>query len=50
MKMGRFFGDLSLESGFSQFSDFLSAAQTIHVGKGTTFGLGKMRIKNGCKP
>jgi hypothetical protein len=50
MKMGGFIGDLSLEGDYSRFIYFLSTAQTLHVGKGTTFSLGKMRIKNECKP
>lgn len=42
MKLGGFVGDMTLEGDLSPFMDLLSYSEMLHVGKGTTFGLGKI--------
>ena len=44
MKMGGFVGEITLEGDLNPFSELLRAAEVVHVGKGTTFGLGKVEI------
>jgi len=44
MKMGGFVGDMTLEGDLSPFIDLLHYSEVLHVGKGTTFGLGKMEV------
>ncbi len=44
MKMGGFVGEVTLEGDLNPFSELLQAAEVVHVGKGTTFGLGKVEI------
>lgn len=44
MAMGGFVGEMTLEGDLRPFSELLQAAQVVHVGKGATFGLGKIEI------
>jgi hypothetical protein len=46
MDMGGFIGTISLDGDFEPFSDLLRLSEIIHVGKGTTFGLGKIIINS----
>ena len=50
MKLGGFAGEVTFRGGFDAFMPFLLLGQYIHVGKGTSFGLGKYRIlaQAGC--
>jgi CRISPR-associated endoribonuclease Cas6 len=41
MKMGGFIGSITFEGDFGPFIQFLLLGEQIHVGKGTSFGLGK---------
>lgn len=45
LKIGGFFGDVTLDGDISPFSHLLRIAEVLHVGKGTVFGLGKMKIQ-----
>jgi hypothetical protein len=45
MKLGGLVGHLHLEGDLAPFAPLLRAAEVVHVGKGATFGLGKMEIK-----
>ncbi len=45
MQMGGFIGDLTLEGDLSPFVDLLKYCELLHVGKGATFGLGKIKIE-----
>ena len=42
MTLGGFVGDLQLEGDLGPFLPLLEAATVLHVGKGTTFGLGRV--------
>ncbi len=44
MYMGGFVGEVIFEGDFSRFIPFLLLGEYIHVGKGTSFGLGKYKI------
>ena len=44
MKMGGFVGSITFEGDFMPFLSFLLLGEYIHVGKGTSFGLGKYEI------
>jgi CRISPR/Cas system endoribonuclease Cas6 (RAMP superfamily) len=44
MKMGGFMGSITFEGDFEPFLLFLTLGEHIHVGKGTSFGLGKYQI------
>ena len=46
MQLGGFVGELRLEGDLSPFLDLLHYSEVLHVGKGTTFGLGRMEIKS----
>ena len=46
MKMGGFIGSVTFEGDFEPFAPFLLLGEYIHVGKGTSFGLGKYKILN----
>ena len=46
MKMGGFVGDMTVEGNLSPFRSLLNYSEVLHVGKGTTFGLGKMEIES----
>ncbi len=45
MKMGGFIGSIEFEGDLLEFMPFLFVGQYIHVGKGTSFGLGKYEIE-----
>ena len=45
MKMGGFVGDIVLEGDLSPFVELLLYSEVLHVGKGATFGLGRVEIK-----
>lgn len=47
MRLGGFIGELELQGELSPFLPLLAAAEVVHVGKGTTFGLGKLRVEWG---
>jgi CRISPR-associated endoribonuclease Cas6 len=44
MKMGGFIGSITFEGDFDKFLPLLLLGENIHVGKGTSFGLGKYQI------
>ncbi len=44
MKMGGFVGSITFEGDFKPFLPFILVGQYVHVGKGTSFGLGKYEI------
>jgi len=44
MKMGGFIGSITFEGDLEKFMPFLLLGEYIHVGKGTSFGLGKYEI------
>lgn len=44
MKLGGFVGGVTYEGDFERFMPFIALGEQIHVGKNTTFGLGKYRI------
>jgi hypothetical protein len=46
MKLGGFVGDLRLEGVLAPFWDLLNYSEVLHVGKGTTFGLGRIEMVN----
>jgi len=45
MKFGGFIGDIALEGDLAPFRDLLAYSEVLHVGKGATFGLGKLEIE-----
>ena len=45
MNLGGFVGEVALEGDLEPFAPLLRTAEVIHVGKGTTFGLGKVELK-----
>jgi CRISPR/Cas system endoribonuclease Cas6 (RAMP superfamily) len=44
MKLGGLIGDITFEGNITPFLPFLTLGRYIHVGKGTSFGLGKYEI------
>lgn len=49
MMMGGFMGSITFEGDFEEFLPFVNLGEYIHVGKGTSFGLGKydiMKVEN----
>ena len=44
MKMGGFVGKVSFEGKLGEFMEFIELGEMLHVGKGTSFGLGKYEI------
>ncbi len=46
MKLGGLVGTLTLEGNLAPFTLLLRAAEIVHVGKGTTFGLGKVVVRS----
>ncbi len=44
MKLGGFLGEISYRGNIQPFIPFLKAGEYLHIGKGTTFGLGKYQI------
>jgi hypothetical protein len=45
MKLGGVIGDIMLDGELTPFCDLLQFAEVLHVGKGATFGLGKIEIE-----
>ncbi len=45
MKLGGLVGEMVLDGDLHPFSDLLRTAEIVHVGKGATFGLGKIAIQ-----
>ena len=45
MLFGGFLGEIDLEGDLRPFLPLLHAAEVLHVGKGATFGLGKITLK-----
>ena len=45
MKLGGLVGRLVLEGDLRPFAALLGAAEVVHVGKGATFGLGKLALE-----
>lgn len=45
MKLGGLCGKITYRGIFSPFEQHLKAAEIFHVGKGTSFGLGEIVIK-----
>lgn len=46
MYFGGFIGEIILQGELAPFMEILRASEILHVGKATTFGLGKVRIKD----
>jgi CRISPR-associated endoribonuclease Cas6 len=44
MKMGGFVGEITFQGDIGPFMSLIKAGQLLHVGKGTSFGLGKYEI------
>ena len=47
MEMGGFVGDLVLQGNLQPFTQLLYTSEILHVGKGTVFGLGKIKLMPG---
>lgn len=45
MKMGGFMGEITYQGKFEPFWPYMALGEYIHVGKGSSFGLGKYEIK-----
>ena len=45
MKLGGFVGTITFEGDLSPFMPYIQAGEILHVGKGTSFGLGKYKIE-----
>lgn len=45
MKMGGFVGEITFEGDIGPFMPLIQAGEVLHVGKGTSFGLGKYEVK-----
>jgi hypothetical protein len=48
MKLGGVVGRLVLEGDLAPFVPLLRTAEIVHVGKGATFGLGKIAVEPAC--
>jgi CRISPR/Cas system endoribonuclease Cas6 (RAMP superfamily) len=46
MKLGGFIGDMVVQGNLTPFMELLAYSEVLHVGKGATFGLGKMECQN----
>ncbi len=44
MKLGGVLGTLTLEGDLAPFASLVRTAEVVHVGKGATFGLGKLDV------
>ena len=47
MKLGGLLGTLTLQGDLTPFAPLLRTAEIVHIGKGATFGLGKMEVCTG---
>ena len=45
MKLGGFIGKITLKGPLEPFIDILRTSEILHVGKATSFGLGKIRLE-----
>ena len=45
MKLGGFVGDITFEGDLGEFIPYIKAGEVVHIGKGTSFGLGKYSIQ-----
>lgn len=45
MELGGFIGNVTYKGNFDKFMPFIALGEQIHIGKGTTFGLGKYVIQ-----
>jgi CRISPR/Cas system endoribonuclease Cas6 (RAMP superfamily) len=45
MKMGGFIGKVVFEGDIEEFMSLITLGEHVHVGKGTSFGLGKYKIR-----
>ncbi len=43
MGMGGFIGDIQLEGNIQPFTELIRLSELLHIGKGTSFGMGKVR-------
>ncbi len=46
MKMGGFVGEITFEGNIAPFMPLIKAGEILHIGKGTSFGLGKYEIQD----
>jgi CRISPR/Cas system endoribonuclease Cas6 (RAMP superfamily) len=44
MKLGGVVGEITYEGDITAFMPYLKAGEILHIGKGTSFGLGKYQI------
>jgi hypothetical protein len=44
MTLGGFVGELEVEGSLTPFAPLLRTAEILHIGKGPTFGLGRMEV------
>jgi len=44
MKMGGFMGEITYEGDFEPFQPYIKLGEYVHVGKGSSFGLGRLEI------
>lgn len=49
MKLGGFVGNIIFEGDLNEFIPYLKAGEFVHIGKGTSFGLGKYVMKRPFK-
>jgi len=47
MKLGGIVGHIVLEGDLEPFTALLRTAEVVHLGKGATFGLGKLVVEEG---
>ena len=47
MTLGGFMGSVTFKGDFGDFIPFLLLGEQVHVGKGTSFGLGKYQLRIG---
>ena len=46
INMGGFVGEITFEGNFAPFMPLVKAGEILHVGKGTTFGLGRYEVRD----
>ena len=46
MKLGGFIGNITFEGDLGEFIPYIRAGEAVHIGKGTSFGLGKYNMKD----
>lgn len=49
MKMGGFIGEITFEGNIGPFMPLIEAGAVLHVGKGTSFGLGRYEYSEKCR-